>query len=249
MSDPDFRDKDPTIDEFSDSSDRDPVEELAAEFAERYRNGDNVSIDDYARQFPALAEDILELFPTIAAMERLSTKRNRDAAMRDRSKPKQLGDFRIIDEIARGGMGIVYEAEQVSLDRRVAVKILPSQAFSREKDVQRFYREAKTAAGLHHSNIVPVFGVGEEKGQHYIVMQMIHGVGLDEVLTEVKRVFVEGSSSDSSSTSVTRFKAIVKSAANLVDSNLHARSTRIQANANDDTVEVRKESALSLIHI
>lgn len=203
---------------FGDSPDRDPVEELAAEFAERFRNGDNVSIDDYVNRYPALAEDIRELFPTIAAMERLSTKRIRESALQSRLKPKQLGDFRIIDEIARGGMGIVYEAEQVSLDRRVAVKILPSQAFSRQKDVQRFYREAKTAAGLHHSNIVPVFGVGEEKGQHYIVMQLIRGVGLDEVLSEIKRVFVEGNSSDSASTSVTRFNAIVKSAANLVES-------------------------------
>lgn len=230
--------------EFQDSTDRDPVEELGAEFAERYRNGENVSIDDYVRRYPALAEDIRELFPTIAAMERLSTKRIRDAAMQDRSKPKQLGDFLIIDEIARGGMGIVYEAEQVSLNRRVAVKILPTQAFSRRKDVQRFYREAKTAANLHHSNIVPVFGVGEEKGQHYIVMQLIRGVGLDEVLNEIKRVFVEGSSGDNASTSVTRFNAIVKSAANLVESDIqHARSTHIQACEQDDTVEVPKQSA------
>lgn len=225
-----------------DSADRDPVEELAAEFAERYRNGDEVSIDDYVRKYPAFAEDIRELFPTIAAMERLGTKRIRDAAMEGRMKPKQLGDFRIVDEIARGGMGIVYEAEQVSLDRRVAVKILPSHAFSRQKDVQRFYREAKTAAGLHHSNIVPVFGVGEEKGQHYIVMQLIRGVGLDEVLGEIKRIFVEGSSSDKSSTSVNRFNAIARSAANLVESDLQAQSTRIRAELEDDTVEVPMRS-------
>ncbi len=232
--------------DLGDTSDRDPVEELAAEFAERFRNGDDVSIEDYAQRYPKLADDIRDLFPTIAAMERLSTKRVIDAAMQDRSKPKQLGDFRIIEEIARGGMGIVYEAEQVSLDRRVAVKILPSHAFSREKDVQRFYREAKTAASLHHSNIVPVFGVGEEKGQHYIVMQLIRGVGLDEVLSEIKRVFVEGSSTDSASTSEARFNAIARSAANLVDSNLHvqskhAQSTRVQANA--DTADIPDESA------
>ena len=230
------------INSLGDSADRDPVEELAAEFAERYRNGDEVSIDDYVRKYPAFAEDIRELFPTIAAMERLGTKRIRDAAMEGRMKPKQLGDFRIVDEIARGGMGIVYEAEQVSLDRRVAVKILPSHAFSRQKDVQRFYREAKTAAGLHHSNIVPVFGVGEEKGQHYIVMQLIRGVGLDEVLEEIKRVFVEGSSSDKSSTSVNRFNAIARSAANLVESDLQAQSTRIRAELEDDTVEVPMRS-------
>ena len=217
-----------------DSSDhilRDPLEELAAEFAERYRNGDEVTVEQYALAHPDLADGIRELFPTIAAMERLNTRRVMEAAMLDGSRPRQLGDYRIVDEIARGGMGIVYEAEQISLGRRVAVKVLPSHALSREKDVRRFQREAQTAAGLHHSNIVPVFGVGEDNGQHYIVMQLIRGVGLDEVLNEVKRAFVDGGSAGDSNTTADRFSAIVRSAANLVDSELHAQSTRVSANA------------------
>ena len=69
-----------------------------------------------------------------------------------------------------------------ALGRRVAVKVLPKQALRREKDVRRFHREAQTAAKLHHTNIVPVFGVGQAGGQHYYVMQYIHGLGLDDVI-------------------------------------------------------------------
>ena len=82
-------------------------------------------------------------------------------------------------------MGIVYEAEQVSLGRRVALKVLPKQSLLDSKHKKRFIREARAAAQLHHTNIVPVFGVGEQDGLHYYVMQFIHGLGLDEVLVEL----------------------------------------------------------------
>jgi hypothetical protein len=78
-----------------------------------------------------------------------------------------LGDFRILREIGRGGMGVVYEAEQISLGRRVALKILPFAAALDPKQLQRFKNEAQAAAHLHHTNIVPVFGVGCERGVHY----------------------------------------------------------------------------------
>ena len=95
---------------------------------------------------------------------------------------ERLGDFRIVREIGRGGMGIVYEAEQESLGRRVAVKVLPRQMLLDEQHVERFKREAKVAAGLHHTNIVQIFGVGEDGGYHYYVMQLIQGVGLDRII-------------------------------------------------------------------
>jgi serine/threonine protein kinase len=87
------------------------------------------------------------------------------------------GEFRIVRELGRGGMGIVYEAFQESLNRHVAVKLLRLPA-----DLARFRREAKAAGRLHHTNIVPVHGVGEHAGRHYYVMQYIVGRGLDEVL-------------------------------------------------------------------
>jgi serine/threonine protein kinase/WD40 repeat protein len=103
------------------------------------------------------------------------------------SLPERLGDFRILREIGRGGMGLVYEAEQVSLSRRVALKVLPRRALLEAESLARFRRESRAAAGLHHTNIVPVFGTGEQDGLHYFVMQLIPGVGLDRVLRELKQ--------------------------------------------------------------
>ena len=85
-------------------------------------------------------------------------------------------------------MGIVYEAEQVSLGRHVALKVLPRNMLIDAKAKRRFEREAKAAARLHHTNIVPVFGVGEQDGMPYYVMQFIQGLGLDDVLEELKKL-------------------------------------------------------------
>ena len=90
----------------------------------------------------------------------------------------RLGDFDIRREVGRGGMGIVYEAEQLSLGRRVALKVLPFAATLDPRQLQRFHNEARAAAGLHHTNIVPVFFVGCERGVHYYAMQLIDGQDL-----------------------------------------------------------------------
>ncbi|NOX53219.1 MAG: protein kinase, partial [Planctomycetes bacterium] len=164
---------------------RHPVELLADEFIARLRRGESPSVSEYAQRHPELADDIRELFPTIAAMERLKQGKERSSDGRASLGPirlERLGDYRIIREIGRGGMGIVYEAEQESLRRRVAVKVLPRQALLDSKQLRRFQREARTAARLHHTNIVPIFGVGEQDGYHYYVMQYIRGVGLDQIL-------------------------------------------------------------------
>jgi len=88
---------------------------------------------------------------------------------------RELGDFRIVREIGRGGMGVVYEAEQLSLGRRVALKVLPFAAVLDATQLQRFKNEAQAAAHLHHTNIVPVYGVGCERGVHYYAMPLIEG--------------------------------------------------------------------------
>src|SRR5262249_36574437 len=100
----------------------------------------------------------------------------------------QLGDYVILREISRGGMGIVYEAIQESLGRHVALKVLPHYRLADPNQLLRFKREARAAAMLHHTNIVPVFGVGEHDGVHYYAMQYIQGQSLDAVLREVKRL-------------------------------------------------------------
>src|SRR5262249_37116358 len=158
---------------------------------ERHRRGERPSPEDYAGRYPHLAEEIRELFPTLAMMERLRTDADRpprsiaDPPPRHGPMPERLGDYRILREIGRGGMGIVYEAVQESLGRHVALKVLAHDPPPGPVALIRFRREAKTAALLHHTNIVPVFGVGEQEGVLYYAMQYIQGRGLDAVLREV----------------------------------------------------------------
>jgi serine/threonine protein kinase len=97
-----------------------------------------------------------------------------------------LGDFRLVREIGRGGMGAVYEAEQLSLGRRVALKVLPFAAALDAKHLQRFKNEAQAAAQLHHANIVPVYAVGAERGLHFYAMQLIQGQNLAELIAELR---------------------------------------------------------------
>src|SRR5262249_7852600 len=102
--------------------------------------------------------------------------------------PDQLGEYRILREVGRGGMGVVYEAVQESLGRHVALKVLPFHAALSATYLERFRREAQSAARLHHTNIVPVFGVGEHDGLHYYAMQFIQGLGLDVILRELRQL-------------------------------------------------------------
>jgi serine/threonine protein kinase/tetratricopeptide (TPR) repeat protein len=171
--------------------DRHPVELLADEFASRCRHGECPSVSAYAAEYPQYADQIEELFPAIAMLEELRSDeraKREFAARRCKSVvPDRVGDFEIIREIGRGGMGVVYEARQRSLGRRVAVKVLPKHPLLLERHLQRFRREAQTAARLQHTNIVPVFGVGDHDGLHYYVMPLVRGVGLDEIIRELRR--------------------------------------------------------------
>src|SRR4029077_14426425 len=101
--------------------------------------------------------------------------------------PDPLGDFRIVRELARGGMGVVYEAVQLSLARRVALKVLPFAATLDARHLQRFKTEAQAAALLHHTNIVPVYAVGCERGVHFYAMQLIEGQSLAALIVQLLR--------------------------------------------------------------
>jgi WD40 repeat protein/serine/threonine protein kinase/tetratricopeptide (TPR) repeat protein len=171
------------------------IGQLAEEWRERLRKGERPDLSEYTDRYPELADEIRDLFPAIGMMEELKpgTSDQSSASSGDGTavagKPlERLGDFRILREVGRGGMGVVYEAEQESLGRRVALKVLPSQALLDPDKRKRFQREAKATARLHHTNIVPVYGVGEHEGMYYYVMQFIQGLGLDEVLTELKHL-------------------------------------------------------------
>lgn len=196
-----------------DDANRDPVELLAEDFIERRRNGEAVTVEEYAAAHPDVADEIRDLFPTIAALE---TARSGDKPRTQRTFdcPERLGDLRIVREIGRGGMGVVYEAEQESLERRVAVKVLPGRTLFDTKQLERFRREARTAGALHHPGIVPVFSVGEQDGLHYLVMQLIDGVGLDVLTRRVGARTKSGSLASGSSVNFAGDKTI---AVNLED--------------------------------
>ncbi len=158
------------------------LEKIVEEYIARLRSGELPEISEYTGQYPELQNEIKELFPAIAALEGGKDAAHSDGKVSLGGKtPQQLGDFKIIREIGRGGMGVVYEAIQESLNRRVALKLLPRHSLLEEKHLKRFRREAELTASLHHTNIVPVFGVGENNGFHYYVMQLIEGIGLDEL--------------------------------------------------------------------
>jgi eukaryotic-like serine/threonine-protein kinase len=171
--------------------DSDRLDALAEDFVARYREGDCPSISDYTAQHPDLADEIRDLFPALAMMEDArppASEIQRIAPAGRQPVLERLGEYRILREVGRGGMGIVYEAEQESLGRHVALKVLPTHVLLEPRHLQRFQREARAAARLHHTNIVPVFGVGDHDGLNYYVMQFIQGLGLDEVLVELKRL-------------------------------------------------------------
>ena len=101
---------------------------------------------------------------------------------------RRLGDFEIVREVGRGGMGVVYEARQVSLNRKVALKVLAAGLGLTSAAVARFHREAEAAAKLHHTNIVPVYATGEQDGTHFYAMELIEGTSLDHILRQAKQV-------------------------------------------------------------
>ncbi|XZE32496.1 protein kinase domain-containing protein [Pirellulaceae bacterium SH501] len=161
---------------------RHPVEVLAEEFADRMRRGEQPSIDEYVSRFPQYADVLRSVLEPIEAVERVSSQQAAQNAVHSMRTPKQLGDFRIVRELGRGGMGIVYEAVQKSLNRRVALKVINALISDSLQNQTRFQREAEAVAGLHHTNIVQVYGSGQDQGVHYYAMQLIDGVPLDQLI-------------------------------------------------------------------
>jgi serine/threonine-protein kinase len=165
-------------------TDRDPIDCIAEEFSQKHRHGQQPQIEDFANRYPAHASRIRALFPALIVMEELrasgkvtiaeSEPRGRDGA----SAIVHLGGYSILREVGRGGMGVVYEAVQHSLARRVALKVLPLCAAMDPERRERFAREAKAAASLDHPNIVPVYDVGEHDGHAYFSMKFVEGTTL-----------------------------------------------------------------------
>jgi hypothetical protein len=148
--------------------------------------GESITPEELLARHPEVAEQLkgylsgLNIFHRAAATPQAVSVENGANGPELRG---DLGDFRLVREIGRGGMGIVYEADQISLGRRVAIKVLPFAAAIDQKQITRFKNEAQAAAQVDHPNIVPVFAVGQQHGIHYFAMQLISGQSLADVLT------------------------------------------------------------------
>jgi serine/threonine protein kinase len=166
---------------------------IVQEYLRQLEAGETPDRDEFVRRCPDLAAalkaclDGLDLVHGALGKDRSSNRKTSSASALGEFLPDALGDFRIVRELARGGMGVVYEAVQLSLGRRVALKVLPFAATLQPKQLQRFLNEAQAAAHLHHANIVPVFAVGSDRGVHYYAMQLIDGISLAELLRRLRR--------------------------------------------------------------
>ncbi len=174
-----------------DDQDSEILENIVAEFTGRMRAGELPAVDEYQKRFPELKKEIEELLASVAMIEQL--KRSSEPQPNNKklldlvSRLSSIGSYRLLREIGRGGMGVVFEAVHESLGRRVALKIMPTPLVNGEKYVERFKYEAQSAAKLHHTNIVGVFGVGENDGFYYYVMDFIDGETLSEIINGLKQ--------------------------------------------------------------
>jgi eukaryotic-like serine/threonine-protein kinase len=174
--------------------DDDRLADWVAQVGNRIAAGESVDVDRLATEYPEGVEELLMLVPAMEMVARLRPKPTveRGAASADVSSASMfqpmsaLGDFRMVRVIGRGGMGVVYEAVQISLNRRVALKILPMASADDPRKLKRFQIEAQAAALLNDPHIVPVHMVGSENGVHFYVMQLIEGRTLSEIITEIR---------------------------------------------------------------
>src|SRR5262245_10671501 len=161
---------------------------LLAELAEQLRNGHKPDFEAVVRQHPELAGELRELWAAVQVAEELG-KSSASACTVDQAPkaatpakpqaatalPRVFGDYELVEEIGRGGMGVVFKAHQRSLNRTVALKMILAGQLASPAEVQRFRAEAEHAARLDHPHIVPIYEVGEHQGQHFFAMRLVEG--------------------------------------------------------------------------
>lgn len=184
--------------EFSDEEQA-KLAELLDRYLMGWESGDPPSVSELVKDCPELedairgyVEQLMELQDALHPKAQESQSLRKSETLRPREKPlgthgeqTRLGDFHLLAEIGRGGMGIVYRARQLSLGRDVAIKTLPFASVLDPKQIKRFQNEAQAAGQLHHPNIVPVYAVGCERGVHYYSMQLIEGLSLEQVVNDL----------------------------------------------------------------
>ena len=166
------------------------LDSVVEDFTARLRQGERPGIQEYSNKHPGMSEEIEELLTSVAMIEELKTQSNSSSdslkrEMKEIMRLDRIGDYRIVRELGRGGMGVVFEAVHESLGRRVAIKVMPNRTFDDEKYLERFRREAHAAANLHHTNIVSVFGIGQTGEHHYYVMEFVDGKSLSAILASL----------------------------------------------------------------
>jgi len=176
--------------------DEDPrLLEAVQEYMTAVEAGRRPSQQELRAKYPEIADELSQCIQGLAFVNSAAAQikaasplapDSSDSAI-DMIAAKPLGDFKLVREIGRGGMGVVYEAEQLSLGRRVAVKVLSFAAALDPRHLQRFRNEAHAAAQLHHTNIVPVYAVGCERSVHFYAMQLIEGQSLADVIREMRK--------------------------------------------------------------
>ena len=188
-------------DETHDEASEQLLDSIVDDFTRQIRAGQNPQVADFQKRYPQLHCQLGELLGSVAAIEGLKSTAGDSTASFDRTKfpmPETIGEYNVLSELGRGGMGVVYLGKHQTLGRQVAIKVLPPSLASSEDRVDRFQGEAQAAARLHHTHIVGVFGVGQNESFHYYVMDYVAGRGLDELIGERK---TKGSASDSDSAS------------------------------------------------
>ncbi|MCA9150404.1 MAG: protein kinase [Planctomycetales bacterium] len=176
--------------ETPDDSSVSKLAEVIDEISDRLAAGDKIELEHYRRQMPDQADALEEAYASLCQMHRFSrhavASDNADEVPAPVAVPSPLGDYRLFGEIGRGGMGIVYEAEQMSLGRRVAVKVLPMAALWSARQLDRFRNEARAAALLKHPNIISVHAIGYERGVHFFAMDRIDGGSFAELVEQLR---------------------------------------------------------------
>lgn len=163
---------------------------LLDDYLEQLERGIALDVDTLCKEHPTLEPAIRRYISSIRLLHEIGLGDSSHASasqVRVEVASKQLGDFQLVREIGRGGMGVVFEATQTSLGRKVAVKVLPFAAVLDSRQISRFQNEAQAAAQLHHPHIVPVYSIGNDRGTYFYSMQYIEGQSLDLVIRDLKR--------------------------------------------------------------